>query len=164
MAIPKKVLTYLTKQNYRYDVIEHRTTYTAWDTAQTEQVPPRAIVKALVVAIGKMHVLALVPADRRLAIPKLIALVKKNVPQGTKLPRTAALAREAWMKKNIPGALGATPPFAALVRIPVYMDALLAKNAKIYVGSGSYVHAVRIATAQYRKKENTCIGAISMKK
>lgn len=164
MTIPKKVLAYLTKQNYQYDVIGHRTTYTAWDTAQTEKVPPRSIAKAIVVTIGKTHILALVPADRKLALPKLVALIRKNAPAGVKIPRSAALAREAWMKKNIPGAIGATPPFAGLIHIPLYADTLLLKNAKITVGSGSYDHALRVSTTQYRKKENPCIGAISMKK
>ena len=87
MSVSKKILDYLKQKKYKVEVIEHKTTYTAFDTARTTQknekkVKPEEIAKTLVVRADKQYVLALVPANKRLDKKKLLKTIniirKKN--------------------------------------------------------------------------------------
>jgi Ala-tRNA(Pro) deacylase len=165
MAISKKITGFLDKNKYKYQTIEHRTTYTAWDTAQTEKVKPQEIAKALVLKLDNNNVIALVPANKNLDKIKFLkvynAIQKKN---GVKLARKVEWAKEAWMKKNVPGKVGATPPFAGLTSLPVFADKGLMKNKKIYLGSGEYEFSFLVNAKEYFKKENPISGVFSVTK
>jgi Ala-tRNA(Pro) deacylase len=165
MAIPKKIINYLDAKKYKYQIIEHKTTFTAWDTAQTEKARPQEVVKALVVKADNSYLLALVPSNRNLDKQKLLKVVnvqrKKNK---EKLHKKIDLAKEAWMKKNLTGKVGATPPFGELAQLDIYMDNLLAKNKKIYAGSGEYTASILLNTGQYMKIEKPMKGSFSKSK
>jgi len=168
--ISKRVLDYLKKKKYKYEVIEHKTTYTAWDTARTTQkqekkVKPEEVVKALVVRADKDYLLALVPANKRLDKKKLLKVVnadrkKKKIPAA----KSAELAKEAWMKKNISGKVGATPAFRELTKLDIYIDNVLVKQKNLYIGSGEYEYSVKLATRQYLKNETPVKGNFGAKK
>jgi prolyl-tRNA editing enzyme YbaK/EbsC (Cys-tRNA(Pro) deacylase) len=165
MAISKKITSYLDGKKYKYRLIEHKTTFTAWDTAQTEKVKPREVAKALVMKTDGDYCLALVPSDKNLDKQKLLKVVnaqrKKNK---EKTYKKIDLAKEAWMKKNIPGKVGATPPFSELLKIDIYIDSLVTKNKKMYVGSGEYTESILVNTGQYVKLENPTRGSFSKAK
>lgn len=165
MAISKKLVNYLENNKYRYSVIEHRTTYTAWDTAQTEKVKPGEVAKSLVLSVDNEWIIALVPADKNLDKKKLLAIFnKKRKRENKKSAKKVGFAPEVWMKKNIPGKVGATPPFREILKMEIYMDKLLGKNKKIYLGSGEYNFSLLINTSQYLKKEKPVLGALSVKR
>ena len=165
MAIPKTITSYLDKNKFKYEVIEHRTTYTAWDTAQTEKVRPQEVAKTLVMRVDNDYVLALVTSNRNLDKQKLLKVInayrKKNGLQGYK---KIDFAKEAWMTKNIPGKVGATPPFRGLLKLDLYADPLLLKSQKIYLGSGEYTNSIRVSTSQYVKIEQPVKGSFSKSK
>ena len=170
MPISKKIADYLKKKKYKHEIIEHKTTYTAFDTAQTtarqeKKVKPEEIAKALVVKADNLYFLALVPANKKLDKKKLLKTVnilkKKNK---EKLAKSLDLAKEIWMKKNIPGKVGATPPFRELTKLDVYIDGILAKQKNLYVGSGEYEYSIKISTKQYLKNEQPARGSFSAKK
>jgi prolyl-tRNA editing enzyme YbaK/EbsC (Cys-tRNA(Pro) deacylase) len=170
MAISKKLLKYLGEKKYKFEIIEHKTTYTAFDTARTAQkqenkVKPEEIVKALVVKMDKDCALALVPANKRLDKKKLlknINIVRKK--DKGKTYKSLDLAKEAWMKKNIPGKVGATPAFKELLGLEIYIDAILAKQKNLYVGSGEYEYSIKVPAKQYLKKEMPVKGSFGVKK
>lgn len=163
--ISAKLTKYLDLNKYKYDIIEHRTTYTAWDTAQTEKVKPQEVVKTLVLKADKEIVVAVLSSNRNLDKQKFLKILnagkKKN---GEKSAKKVEWAKEAWMKKNIPGKVGAVPPFMGLLKLPVFVDTLLAKNKKIYLGSGEYDASIRVNTAQYVKIEQPIRGSFSQSK
>jgi Ala-tRNA(Pro) deacylase len=165
MTLSKKITSYLDSEKYKYQVIEHKTTFTAWDTAQTEKVKPQEVTKALVIKADNDYLLALVPSNKNLDKQKLLKVVnaqrKKNKEKAYK---KIDLAKEAWMKKNLPGKVGATPPFAGLLKLNIYMDNLLTKNKKMYVGSGEYTVSILLNTSQYLKIEKPVKGSFSKKK
>lgn len=165
MAVAKKIINYLEKSGYKYAIIEHKTTFTAWDTAQTEKVKPQSVAKQLVLRVDKDYVLALIAANRNLDKQKLLKVInsqRKKV--GVKTYKKIDFAKELWMKKNIPGKVGATPPFRGLLKMEIYIDNLLAKNAQIYVGSGDYENSFLVKTAQYLKIEQPIKGVFSKSK
>ncbi|MCX6765622.1 MAG: YbaK/EbsC family protein [Candidatus Moranbacteria bacterium] len=165
MPISKKIAGYLVKSGYKYEVISHRTTYTAWDTAQTEHVKPQEVAKALVLKSGNDWMVALLPSDRKLDKAKFLKAVNAEMKKkGEKMQRGIELAKEPWMKKNAPGKIGATPPFRGILKKDIYIDKLLLKNKKVYLGSGEYDISIRVAVNQYVKKEKPIIGSFSVKK
>lgn len=165
MALSKKITGFLDKQKYKYQVVEHRTTFTAWDTAQTEHVKPQDVSKALVLKLDKEYAVALLPANKNLDKQKFLKLYntfqKKNEGKAVK---KVEFAKEVWMKKTLPGKVGAVAPFAELLKLPIFADKLLLKSKKIYVGSGEYEYSFLVSSKDYFKKENPVVGGFSMKK
>lgn len=165
MAISKKIIQYLDDNKYKYEIVEHKTTYTAWDTAQTEKIKPQEVAKALVMKVDGDYALAMLPANRNLDRQKLlktINVLRKKI--GGKACKKIDFAKEAWMKKNLPGKVGATPPFAKILKINIFIDSLLAKNKRIYLGSGEYTLSIRVNTGQYLKIEQPVKGSFSKSK
>jgi len=170
MAISKKIANYLEEKKYNFEIIEHKTTYTAFDTARTTQkqekkVKSEEIAKALVVKADKNHFLALVPASKRLDKKKILKTInlfrKKNKEKNYKF---IDLAKEAWMKKNIPGKVGAVPPFRELLGLEIFIDAALVRQKNIYVGSGEYEFSIKLSMKDYLKKEMPIKGIFAAKK
>ena len=165
MPISKKITGYLDKNKYKYEIIEHRTTYTAWDTAQTEKVKPQEVAKALVMKADGDYLLALVPSNRNLDKQKLLKVINAGRKKsGAKKYKKIDFAKEVWMKKNLDGKVGATPPFRGLLKLDLYADSLLLKSKKIYLGSGEYTNAIRVNTSQYVKTEKPVKGGFSKSK
>lgn len=165
MAILKKVLKYLEDKKYGFIIVDHKTTFTAWDTASTEKVDPKVVAKTLVMKGERNYFLALLPSNKNLDKQKLLKIVNaKRKKEKLKVYRKIDFAKEAWMKKNLIGKVGAVPPFGALMGLDVFVDNLLLKNKKIYVGSGEYTQSFLISTAQYLKKEEIVRGSFNKKK
>jgi len=165
MAISKKIIQYLKNNKYKYEIVEHKTTYTAWDTAQTERIKSQEVAKALVMKTDNDYSLALISANRNLDKQKLLKTINAGRKKlKLKNFKKIDFAKEAWMKKNLPGKVGATPPFAKIIKVDIFMDSLLAKNKKIYLGSGEYTNSIRVNTNQYLKIENPVKGVFSKKK
>ena len=165
MALAKKLLSYLDKSGYKYEIIEHKTTYTAWDTAQTEKIKPQEVAKCLVMRADLDYLLAVIPANRNLDKQRLLKIINVGRKKAKlKNFKKIDFAKEVWMKKNLIGKVGATPPFAGLVGLGLFADNLLLKNKKIFVGSGEYVFSLRISTAQYLKNEQPVKGSFSKSK
>ena len=164
MAISKKIIKYLDDNRYKYEIIEHKTTFTAWDTSQTEKIKPQEVAKALVMKADSDYIMALLPANRNLDKQKLLKLINAGRKK-VKLKNYKKLdfAKEVWMKKNLPGKVWAVPPFRFL-KLEIYADNLLVKNKKVYLGSGEYIYSIRVNTSQYLKLENPAKGAFSKSK
>jgi len=165
MAIAKKILTYLDEKKYKFETIEHRTTYTAWDTSQTEKVKPQEVAKSLVISVDKDRVIAVIPANRNLDKKKLLKIINAGRKKaGEKNYKKIDFAKEAWMKKNIIGKVGAVPAFEGVLKLPVFIDNLILKNKKIYIGSGEYESSFRVSMSQYLKIEEPTKGSFSKSK
>jgi|AntRauTorckE6833_2_1112554.scaffolds.fasta_scaffold26459_2 prolyl-tRNA editing enzyme YbaK/EbsC (Cys-tRNA(Pro) deacylase) len=166
MSIPKKIINYLDKNEFKYEIVEHKTTYTAWDVSQTKKINPREIVKTLVVKLGsREYALALITSDKNLDKKKLLKIVNASKKKsGEKCAKKVDFAKEAWMKKNIPGSLGAVPPFGGLLKMSIYVDNLVLKNKKLYLGSGDYESSLLMTVAQYIKHEDINKGSFNSAK
>jgi Ala-tRNA(Pro) deacylase len=165
MNISKKIINYLDANKYKYNIIEHKTTFTAWDTAQTEKAKPQEVGKSLIIKADNDYVLALLPSNKKLDKAKLLKVINsQRKKEKLKNYKKIDLAKEAWMKKNLPGKVGATPPFFGLLKLPIFIDATLVKNKKIYVGTGEYTAAFLVSVSQYLKIEKPVKGNFSVKK
>ncbi len=143
MAIPQKITKFLDKNKAKYEVLKHKTVYTAFDKAATLRVAPKIIGKTLVVKLDKNQALVLIPANKNLDKQKLKKIAKA---------KSIDFIKEAWMKKNLKGIkMGAVPPLGSLWKMPTFIDRGLTRNPKIIVNSGDYNFSIRISPAVLKK-------------
>ncbi|MBW6440436.1 YbaK/EbsC family protein [Patescibacteria group bacterium] len=166
MAILKSLQNLLEKNSVKHEVIEHKTVYTAHDSAETQHIKPQEVVKTLVMKISSnKHVLALIPAHRNLDKKKLLKEInvwlKKEESRAVK---TVEFAKEAWMKKNMKGKIGATVPFGSLAKMKTFIDKSLLKNKDLIINTGDYNKSIKLATAKFLELEDVVKGLISKAK
>lgn len=143
MKIPAKVERFLSAAKAKYESIEHRTVYTAYDKAATLKVPEKIIGKTLVLKIDSGYALALIPANKNL---------DKNKLRKTAKAKKVDFVKEAWMRKNLKGMkIGAVPPFGNLFKVKTFVDTVLLNNPKIIVGSGVHEISIKIAPGTLKK-------------
>lgn len=160
--ISKKLIDYLTENKYKYELIRHRTTFTAWDTAQTEKIKPQEVAKTLVMKVDNGWILAMLPSGRNLDKKLLLGILKKNSEKDIK---KFDFADEKWLKKNMKlGKLGAIPPFKNLLKKELYLDKLITKEKRVYVSSGEYDASLKLLVSQFLKIEKPILGRFSVKK
>lgn len=155
MPISKKIIKYLEDNKIKYFVADHRKVFTALDSASTQQLKPNLVVKTLVMKIDKGYGLALLPASKNLDKAKFKKAAKA---------KSVDFAKEVWMKKNLPGKVGATPAFGKLLKLTVFMDASLYKNKELILNTGEYTQSFVVKTNQFIKLEEPIKAAFSKPK
>jgi Ala-tRNA(Pro) deacylase len=143
MPVPKKLIKFLDKNKVKYEIIKHRTVYTAFDKAATLRVTPKIIGKTLLVKLDKNPAFVLIPANKNLDKQRLKKIAKaKNID----------FIKEAWMKKNLKGIkIGAVPPFGNLWKLPTFVDRGLFRNQKIIINGGDYTFSIKIKAGDMKK-------------
>ncbi len=136
MTIPSKVLKFLNKAKVKYEPIEHRIVYTAFDKAQTLKVPKKIVGKTLIIKKDEDLILVLISADKNLDTRKLKKIIKN---------KKLVLASEGLIKKRLKGVkVGAVPPFGSLWNIPTFVDKSLMKEKEVILNSGNYNFSIKI--------------------
>lgn len=128
--IPAKITKYLDKTKIKYEVVEHKTVYTAYDKAATLKIKPNVIGKTLVLKADGGLVMVLIAGNKNLDLVKIKKLAKA---------KKIGFISETILKNKFKGIkLGAIPPFSELWKIPMFIDGGLAKEKNIFVSSGIY--------------------------
>lgn len=141
--IPAKVKKFLDKNKVKYEVVKHRTVYTAYDLAQTLKKKLQEVVKTLVVKLDKGHALVVLPASRQVDFKNL-----KKVTGAKKVD----IDRENVMTKLFKVKPGAISPFhGPLHKLPIYVDKAVMKAQKAVVQAGSFEESVHIKTKDLLK-------------
>ena len=158
MTIPSKIIKYpsvakggdermfidfLKKAKVKYELIKHRTVYTAQDKAATLKVKPNIIGKTLVLKIDKRISVVLIPANKNLDKNKFKKVAKaKNLD----------FISERIMKNQLKGVkVGAVPPFGNLWGLPTFVDKSLTLQPKIIVNSGDHNWSIKISPSVFKK-------------
>jgi len=166
--LSKTLKNFLDKNKIKYELIEHRTVYTALDKAATLRVKPAIVGKTVIVSLDNKNLaLGLIPANKNLHKQKVLtAFNKLRQKVDEKNYKKIDFATEKWMKVNIKGAkLGTTPPFGVLYKLPFFIDSSLAKQSKIIVNGGEYELSLKLSPASLLKlNPNTLKGNFSMAK
>jgi Ala-tRNA(Pro) deacylase len=143
MAIPKRIIQFLNKAKVKYEIIKHRTVYTAFDKAATLKIPQKMTGKTLLVKMDGKPAVVLLPANKNLDKQKFKKIAKV---------KEVDFIKEAWMKKNIKGIkVGAIPPFGSLWKFATFTDNGLMKNPKIVLNSGDYNFSIKLNPSHYKK-------------
>lgn len=150
--IPKKLETYLTKNKIKFQIIKHKTVYTAYDLAQTLREKLERVGKTLLVkADGKLYLVVL-PAHRRLDITKLAKFLSA---------KKISIAKENDMVKHLNVKPGAILPFGTLHNVEVVADKTLAKTRDILLGAGTFTESLRMKVSDFLKLEEAKQGNFS---
>ncbi len=143
IKIPGKVEKFLVKTSIKYEILAHRTVYTAFDKAATLKIKPAAIAKVLVIKIDKELAMAVIGGNRNLNMDKLAKLAKA---------KKIDFAKEKIIAETFKGIdPGAIPPFADLWQTRVFCDKKFLESPKIIISSGSYEASLTITPAAFKK-------------
>jgi len=141
MPIPGKVIKFLEKA--KYQPIQHRTVYTAYDKAATLKVNLKTVGKTLLLSLDKNPAIVLIPANKHL---------DKNKLKKTAKAKKIDFLSERVIKNKLKGVkVGAVPPFGSLWKISTFADNSLLKTPKIYINSGDNGWSLKITGAAFKK-------------
>lgn len=162
MSIPKPVIAHLKKNKVVFEVVPHKTVYTAYDLAQTLGEQLENIAKTLLVKVelpkiekkGTRFYMVAVPASYRVdlnAIKKYLKAIKVE------------LAKEKEMSKL--GMLpGAGTPFVSMYKdVGLLMDHSLARVSKALVRAESFTDSLRLKMKDLIKSEGALVGKVGSK-
>lgn len=136
MPISKKVINFLEKNKIKYESINHKIVYTAFDKAKTLRVPEKIIGKTLAVKTDKNPVIVLISANKNLDFQKLKKLAKC---------KKIGFVSEKIIKQKFKGVkVGAIPPFGNLWKLPTFIDRALTSQSKIVINGGDYKWSIKI--------------------
>lgn len=165
--IPAKLKRFLDKAKVKYEVLHHKTVYTACDKAATLRLPEKIVAKTLVVKLDRDFAIVAVPACCNLdknAFKKVVKAWQKK--RGLKAVKTIDFATEQWMRKNLEGIkVGGAPPLGALWNLPTFVDRALFRNKKMVLSGGTYEDSIKMTSAGYKKLlPDLVIGAFGKKR
>ncbi len=154
--VPVKVKNFLAKNKIKYDVVKHKTVYTAYDLAQTLKKKLGEVAKALVVKLDKGHAIVVLPASHQVDFKIL-----KKVTGAKKVD----IDRENVMTKLFkikPGAISAI--HGPLHKIPVYVDKAVLKAQKIVAQAGSFEESLHLKAKDFVKAIEGKLASFAKKK
>lgn len=106
-----------------FEILRHRTTFTAADEARTLHVSEADVLKTVVLDTGAGHVVAVTPASRKLDM----ALIREAVAD-----KHAHLAGEIETARDFPTfELGSMPPVPSLAKVPVFVDPEIMQHSEV---------------------------------
>lgn len=177
MSILKNLEKFLKDAKVKYEVVKHRTVYTALDKANTLKIKSKEVAKTVVLKLGSgklaQYVVASIPADKnfdkekfKLIFNDWLKKVAKADGKVFKAVKEIDFADEAAIKKNIIKIKkgGTVAPFGGLYKLPTFIDKSLLKVKKLIVNAGGFEESIRIAGNQLEKADKMIKGSFSKAK
>ncbi len=161
IKIPAKLIKYLEKAGVKYDVLEHKTVFTAIDAAATMKRKLNEIAKSLLVKADKNYYIVVVPADNNVNFEKLGKIISKKEDKDIKVVK---IPSEKIMEKVLKVKAGAISAFGSLYKLPVIVDKKLTKIKKAVFSGGSFNYSIEMAVKDFVKLEDALLGSFSIKK
>ncbi len=152
--ISKNLEKLLKANKVKFEVVEHRKVYTAFDSAETQDVKLTEVAKAVLLKGKKNLYLAVLPAGNNCDFKALGKLAGDKV----------SMAKEKDIETKLKTKVGLIPPFGSLFNLPMFIDKKLLKNKKINLPAGSYTESVVMNVQDYLKLENPVTGSFAVKK
>lgn len=159
--LPTELIKYLKEKGIKYDILEHRTVYTAIDAANTMKKKMDEIVKSLLVKADKYYYIVCLPANENLDFKKLKKAVENVV--GAKV-KAVEIPNEKTMQKILKIRNEGTSAFGGFYKLPVIAEKKLARLKKAIFSSGGFNHSVEMAVKDFIKLENAILDSFGIKK
>lgn len=120
-----------------FELLRHKTTFTAADEARTLHVSEGDVLKTVVLDTGAGHVIAVAPASRKLDM----ALVRDAVGD-----KHVHLAGETETARDFPTfVLGSIPPLPSLAKVPVFIDPEVMQHSEV-IFAADHEESVKVKT------------------
>ena len=143
MPVPKKIISFLEKSKVKYEIIKHRTVYTAFDKAKTLRIPEKIVGKSLIFKMGGKLAIALIGANKNLDLQRIKKLAKT---------KKLDFVSEKVIKNKFKGMkMGAVPPFGNLWGIPTFIDRSFIRAKEIILNGGDYNFSIKIKSEELTK-------------
>ncbi len=131
-----QVTELLDRRHVGYAPLHHRPVWTGLGEAVALDMPAEEVAKTVVLDTPRGHVVAVVPASRRVSL----RFVRRALGQ-----RDVSIASEAEVVRDFPEfELGALPPLSELLDAPVFVDTHLAGRRWVVFAAGSREESVRV--------------------
>lgn len=162
MAIAKKIAAHLKKNKIKFEIVPHKTVYTAYDLAATLGEKLDRIAKTLLLRVEFPKVTKKKPGYYVVALPASMQadFVKIKKQLGA---LKVELAPERVMKKLgiEPGTL---PPLGSLHKLELLLDKSLSRVQTVLMRAGSLTESVRMNMKELHKIEKPLVGIFGKKK
>jgi Ala-tRNA(Pro) deacylase len=141
MSIAPQLRQFLDESRVDYDVIEHRPTRSAMETAKSCDIPAERLAKAVLLDTpDDDHLLAVLPSDRRVELSEL----------RTELGRKPRLSNEAEVGKLFRDCeLGSVPPVG--YGITTIVDETLEQQPDVYFEAGDHKSLVHMNGIEFSR-------------
>lgn len=150
----ERIEAYLREANVSYEIQQHRRTFTAQQTAESEHVPGSLVAKVVMITGDHGLAMAVLPAPRHLDARKVAAALQWS---------TARVAQE-WEFANafLDCELGAMPAFGNLYELPVVVDRELTANDDIIMQAGTHTETISLPFADYQRLVEPIVAEIAL--
>ena len=142
MAIAKTLMSYLRERGIHYDLMEHRHTETAADSAHAANVPTHQVAKAVVLCDDAGFVLSVLPASHSLEIDWV------NEELGRRLEMACEKEFTELFADCEPGAV---PALGEAYGLKVIWDDELGYTSDVYIEAGDHEHLIWLDRHDFRK-------------
>lgn len=141
MSIAPQLRQYLDEAKADYDIVDHQPTQSALDSARTANIPAERVAKAVLLDTDEEdHLLAVVPADRKVELSEL----------RSELGRKPRLSNEAEIGKLFRDCeVGALPPVG--YGITTIIDDSLDRQPDVYFEAGDHKSLVHMNRDQFSR-------------
>ena len=137
------VKEFLDTSSAKYEVTQHRPTFTAQQMAAEEHVPGMEVAKPVIVNADGEHYMCVLPACCKVDLDALRQQIGAE---------HVELADENEMAKLFPDcALGAEPPFGGMYGLLTIMDKSLEDDEYILFQGGTHEKAIKMEMEEYKR-------------
>ncbi len=141
MAIAITLKDYLSNNHIEYDVVSHRHTDNAFNSATASHLPTAQVAKAVVLKNREdKYLMAVLPANRKLALEELNRITGKEYRMVAE-PELDRLFGDCET--------GAVPGVGDAYKINSVLDDELFAMRKIYIEAGDHEHLIELDQAQF---------------
>lgn len=141
MSIAPQLRQFLDEAKADYDIIDHRPTQSALDSARSANIPAQCVAKAVLLdTADEDHLLAIVPADRKVELSELRSEL------GSK-PRLSSEAEVGKVFRDCE--VGAVPPVG--YGVTTIVDDSLEQQPDVYFEAGDHKSLVHMDGAEFSR-------------
>ena len=142
-------------------ILEHKTVYTAFDTASTLKRKLDEIVKSLLVKADNYYYIVCLPAGKNLDFKKIKQAIEKTA--GVKI-KTVTIPSEKVMAEMLKLRDQGLTAFGGFHKLPVILEKKLANLEKAVFPMGSFNHSVEMRVKDFLKLENVVLANFGINK
>lgn len=138
-----KVLEFLDDASVKYELTEHKPTFSAQRMAAEEHESGRFVAKPVIIKADGKYIMCVLSACYKVDVEAIKDQLAAESVQLADESDIAAIFTDCE--------LGAEPPFGNLYDLPTVMDKALEKDDRITFQAGTHDKAVRMSMADYRR-------------
>ena len=152
--IARKIEEFLQEKGIEYTIMEHPQAYTAQEIAAVTHIKGKALAKAVVIKADNELMMAVLPADHKVSLPKLEKLLHAH---------HVELAAEENFKDRFPGCeTGAQPPLGILYNMKVIADDSLKDADEMSFNAGTHKDIITMHRKDWEKIVQPVQGSFSV--